>query len=262
MNRLRSLIRPRLLVAAGLLVILGVGATQARAFTTTPTETGAQPETVEAFLTLVTKDVDAYWTDRIFKQNGLDEPRVSPRLESPPARPRPAPVAATPARWATAPRPIARATTRSTSPSSSRPTSPPDRSTTRCRAAPGLRQDVRRLRGRLHRRPRVRPPDPGRARPLRRTAACHVRLRAAGRLLRRHVGQQRLQENSVDEGDVEEAIDAALAVGDFDEGSPGHHGNAEQRAWAFSTGLRLGRPVRLHPLRAGVATACSPRRVP
>jgi predicted metalloprotease len=37
---------------------------------------GAQPQTMEEFLTGVTKDVDAYWT-KVFKANGLPEPRVS-----------------------------------------------------------------------------------------------------------------------------------------------------------------------------------------
>ena len=36
----------------------------------------AQPKTMEQFLTAVTKDVDAYWT-KTFKDSGLPEPRVS-----------------------------------------------------------------------------------------------------------------------------------------------------------------------------------------
>src|SRR4051794_23697863 len=36
---------------------------------------GTQPQTMEEFLTAVTKDVDTYWT-KVFKENGLDEPRV------------------------------------------------------------------------------------------------------------------------------------------------------------------------------------------
>jgi hypothetical protein len=36
----------------------------------------AEPQTMEQFLTTVTKDVDAYWTS-VFEDNGLAEPRVS-----------------------------------------------------------------------------------------------------------------------------------------------------------------------------------------
>jgi predicted metalloprotease len=43
-------------------------------------------------------------------------------------------------------------------------------------------------------------------------------------------------------GDVEEALDAALAVGDFDTASPGHHGTPEQRREAWSTGFEAGEP--------------------
>ena len=36
----------------------------------------AQPQTMEQFLTTVTKDVDTYWTS-VFEDSGLSEPRVS-----------------------------------------------------------------------------------------------------------------------------------------------------------------------------------------
>ena len=49
----------------------------------------AQPQTMEQFLTTVTKDVDAYWTS-VFEDSGLPEPRVSyawiPAGGPPPAR--------------------------------------------------------------------------------------------------------------------------------------------------------------------------------
>lgn len=51
------------------------------------------------------------------------------------------------------------------------------------------------------------------------------------------------QENKLEEGDVQEAIDAALAVGDFDESNPGHHGTPEQRATAWNTGFESGDPA-------------------
>src|SRR3954451_16659472 len=37
------------------------------------------------------------------------------------------------------------------------------------------------------------------------------------------------QENRLEDGDVQEALDTALAVGDFAEGDPNHHGTPEQR---------------------------------
>ena len=48
--------------------------------------------------------------------------------------------------------------------------------------------------------------------------------------------------NRLEAGDVQEAIDAALAVGDFDAGNPGHHGTPEQRASAWSAGFESGDP--------------------
>jgi predicted metalloprotease len=48
--------------------------------------------------------------------------------------------------------------------------------------------------------------------------------------------------NELDDGDVQEALDAALAVGDFDTASPGHHGTPEQREQAWTTGFKSGDP--------------------
>jgi len=48
--------------------------------------------------------------------------------------------------------------------------------------------------------------------------------------------------NHLDDGDVQEALDAALAVGDFAEGDPGHHGTPEQRAEAWRSGVDSGDP--------------------
>ncbi len=50
------------------------------------------------------------------------------------------------------------------------------------------------------------------------------------------------QENRLEDGDVEEALDAALAVGDFDAGSPAHHGTPEQREEAWTSGFQSGDP--------------------
>ena len=46
----------------------------------------------------------------------------------------------------------------------------------------------------------------------------------------------------LEEGDVQEALDAALAVGDFDPANPGHHGTPEQREAAWSDGFESGSP--------------------
>ena len=50
------------------------------------------------------------------------------------------------------------------------------------------------------------------------------------------------QENRVDDADVQEALDAALAVGDFDTANPGHHGTPEQRREAWLSGFESGDP--------------------
>jgi predicted metalloprotease len=50
-------------------------------------------------------------------------------------------------------------------------------------------------------------------------------------------GQGRLKQ-----GDVQQALDAALAVGDFDLLSPQHHGTPSERRDALLTGLRNGSP--------------------
>jgi predicted metalloprotease len=48
--------------------------------------------------------------------------------------------------------------------------------------------------------------------------------------------------NELQDGDVQEALDAALAVGDFDTSSPGHHGTPDQREAAWRTGYDAGNP--------------------
>jgi predicted metalloprotease len=51
----------------------------------------------------------------------------------------------------------------------------------------------------------------------------------------------------LDAGDIQEALDAALAVGDFDFLSSQHHGTPEERRDALMTGLRSGRPPACDP---------------
>jgi predicted metalloprotease len=51
------------------------------------------------------------------------------------------------------------------------------------------------------------------------------------------------RDNRLEDGDVQEALDAALAVGDFDASAPGHHGTPEQRAEAWNAGFEAGDPA-------------------
>src|SRR4051794_18486948 len=88
---MKSLIRPRVLVAAGLALIALIAASQLRGTSarageqrqlTVGTQGSAQPQNMEQFLTAVTKDIDAYWT-KVFASNGLPEPRVGYRIIQP-----------------------------------------------------------------------------------------------------------------------------------------------------------------------------------
>src|SRR3954469_25875344 len=49
-------------------------------------------------------------------------------------------------------------------------------------------------------------------------------------------------EDRVEDADVQEALDAAMAVGDFDASDPSHHGPPEQGGEAGPTGLEAGAP--------------------
>jgi predicted metalloprotease len=49
--------------------------------------------------------------------------------------------------------------------------------------------------------------------------------------------------NRLDPGDVDEAIEAALAVGDFETSNPAHHGTPEERSDAWRTGFRADGPA-------------------
>jgi predicted metalloprotease len=49
-------------------------------------------------------------------------------------------------------------------------------------------------------------------------------------------------EHRLEEGDLQEALGSAMAVGDFDAGRPGHHGTPEQRKAAFTAGFESGDP--------------------
>jgi predicted metalloprotease len=49
-------------------------------------------------------------------------------------------------------------------------------------------------------------------------------------------------QNRLEDGDLQEALDAALAVGDFDTSDPAHHGTPEQREEAWRAGFDSGDP--------------------
>jgi uncharacterized protein len=51
------------------------------------------------------------------------------------------------------------------------------------------------------------------------------------------------KENRLEDGDVQEALDAALAVGDFDANNPAHHGTPAQREEAWNSGFEAGDPA-------------------
>src|SRR3954453_3782488 len=74
---MRSLTRPALIGGAALLLVALVAASQhlgsAQAY---DQPSGSRAENMDQFLTGVTKDVDTYWT-KVFKDSGLPEPRVS-----------------------------------------------------------------------------------------------------------------------------------------------------------------------------------------
>jgi uncharacterized protein len=49
-------------------------------------------------------------------------------------------------------------------------------------------------------------------------------------------------EGKLQPGDIEEAVGTALAVGDFDRRSPGHHGTPEERRAAGLNGFESADP--------------------
>jgi predicted metalloprotease len=50
-------------------------------------------------------------------------------------------------------------------------------------------------------------------------------------------------EHRLEPGDLDEALNSALAVGDFDTTQPGHHGTPDQRKAAFTAGFQSGDPT-------------------
>ena len=50
------------------------------------------------------------------------------------------------------------------------------------------------------------------------------------------------EQGRLDDGDVEEAVRTAFAVGDFDTTNPQHHGTPDQRQDAWLSGYESGDP--------------------
>ena len=245
---MRSLIRPRLLAVVPMLVVLGAVAAPSFGYDTRDLVTGdpdeAQPRTMEQFLTAVTTDVDAYWT-KAFDDSGLPEPRVT-LLVDPGGQTAASACGDDGGSNGRLRRRVLLGRRHDLHLAEVR-----DRHLRRrarsgaARQLAGLRADRGRLRGRLHRGPRVRPPDPGRARSVRALrAASSRRWRSSCRPTASPARgpHSAYEENRLEQGDVQEALDAALAVGDFDAGNPGHHGTPEQRADAWNSGFESGDP--------------------
>jgi len=250
-------IRPRLLAAAAFLLLIG-GAAYGLANATADDRTtatsenhnlivgakdSAQPQTMEQFLTAVTKDVDSYWT-KTFKASGLPEPKVKYA-------------------WIPAGRTAASACDGDGGAMG-------DSAAAYCQgddtiyisekfatdiydgaldqALPGSSQGYggtvgdfavayivaheygHQVQDELGLYEKYGNQVPTMAFELQ--ADCY-----AGTWAKSAADQGRLED-----GDVQEALGAALAVGDFDTANPGHHGTPEQRADAWNTGFESGDP--------------------
>ena len=229
------LIRPRPLVAAVVLAVALVGASQnaARADDTV----AAQPA---PFLTSVTEDVDAYWTE-VFDGAGLDEPRVGYAWlpSGTQAQSACGPIGESSAAYCPADDTIYIAEDFASGISTGALDD----------ALPGSAQGYGRAFGDF--------------------AVAYIVAHEYGHQIQDELGlferygQQvptkafELQadcyagtwarsaavDNRLEDGDVEEALDAALAVGDFDASDPGHHGTPEERREAWSAGFDSGDPA-------------------
>jgi uncharacterized protein len=209
-----------LLLVGGASLLIGVG--QADAF-----KDNDRSETMEQYLTSVTKDVDAYWTQE-FKDAGLPEPRVSYD-------------------WI---------------PTGSTAAYSPEDDTIRIsqefatniydgalnQALPGSSQGYGKAVGDF--------------------AVAYIVAHEYGHQIQDELGEfdrygdsvptmnfelqadcyagawakHAQDENKLEDGDVQEALDAALAVGDFSTDSPGHHGTPEQREASWKQGFDSGDP--------------------
>jgi predicted metalloprotease len=239
-----SLIRPRVLVVAGLVLVALIGATQLRGGSAQADEhrlsvgpqDSAQPQTMQQFLTAVTKDVDGYWT-KVFADNGLPEPRVGIRL--------------------IAPGETASSACGQLDDSTAAYCPGDDTIAIAERFAEGVYS------GDLDR------ALPGSSQGFGRTmgdfAVAYVVAHEYGHQIQDELGvldeglptvdtelqadcyagnwaKSAYDQDRLDDGDIQEALDAALAVGDFDTSNPGHHGTPEERKEAWTRGFESGDP--------------------
>jgi uncharacterized protein len=203
----------------------------------------AQPETMEQFLTTVTKDVDTYWTS-VFEDSGLSEPRVSYA-------------------WIPAGQAAASACDDGATMG--------DSAAAYCSAddtiyiSQKFATDI--YDGALDQ------ALPGSSQGYGRTvgdfAVAYIVAHEYGHQIQDELGlfqrygnqlptmafelqadcyagtwaNSAYRDNRLEDGDVQEALDAALAVGDFDASNPGHHGTPEQRAEAWNAGFEAGDPA-------------------
>src|SRR4051794_23168311 len=204
---------------------------------------GAQPQTMEEFLTGVTKDVDTYWT-KVFKDNGLGEPRVKYA-------------------WIPAGETAASAC-------GDEDGEMGDSAAAYCMAddtiyiSQKFASDV--YDGALDSR------LPGSSQGYGETsgdfAVAYIVAHEYGHEVQSELGvydkygsqlptmafelqadcyagtwaKDANDRGELEDGDVDEAGNAALAVGDFDTTNPGHHGTPEQREQAWTTGFQNGDP--------------------
>jgi predicted metalloprotease len=243
---MNSFIRPRLVAGAGLLVVLALGGAvllhlgSAQAY---DEPSGTSSQTMEQFLTAVTKDVDTYWTKE-FKDSGLPEPRVG--YDWIPAGQTAASVCGdesgglgdSAAAYCSGDDTIYISQKFATDIYNG----------SLDQALPGSSQGYGGTMGDF--------------------AVAYIVAHEYGHEVQDELGlfdqygQQLPQEafelqadcyagtwahsayeqNRIDDSDVQEALDAALAVGDFDASNPSHHGTPEQRKEAWNTGFQDGDP--------------------
>ena len=233
--------RKRAWLVAGVALLLGaVGASQLLGTAQAYDDGSSEPQTMDQFLTSATKDVDAYWT-KVFKDSGLPEPRVSYA-------------------WIPEGRTAASACDDGSGAmgDSAAAYCPGDDTIyisekfatdiyngTLDSALPGSSQGYGRTYGDF--------------------AVAYIVAHEYGHQIQKELGvfdqglptmafelqadcyagswaKSAYDEDRLEDGDIQEALDAALAVGDFDTSAPGHHGTPEQREEAWTAGFEAGDP--------------------